>query len=168
MSEVTNTNTTVITPEEPTTAQPEKTFTQSELDAIVKDRLARERGKYADYDALKEKAALYDERAEAEKTELQKATERAQALEVELNGMKKAESIRVIREKVARETGIPAASMSLLTGETEEACTEQAKLILSMITPNGYPMVPDGGEVTHTNKGTTKQQFAQWAAEAFG
>ena len=31
----------------------ERTFTQSEMDAIIRDRLARERGKYADYDAVK-------------------------------------------------------------------------------------------------------------------
>lgn len=163
MSEINNT--TVNTPDETTATQPERTFTQSELDAIVKDRLAREKGKYADYEELKSKAAKYDERTEAEKTELQKATERAAALEVELNGMKKAESIRTIREKVARETGIPAASLSLLTGETEEACTEQAKVILSMITPNGYPQVPDGGEVTKINKGSAREDFKMFASQ---
>ena len=33
--------------------EPEKTFTQAELDAIVGDRLKRERAKYADYSDLK-------------------------------------------------------------------------------------------------------------------
>ena len=36
--------------------QATKTFTQSELDAIISDRLKRERDKYADYETLKEKA----------------------------------------------------------------------------------------------------------------
>ena len=147
MSEVFTNDTTVNTPDDTAPQQPEKVFTQTELDAIVKDRLAREKSKYQDYEELKAKATKYDEQTEASKSELQKATERAQALEAELNGFKKAESIRTIREKVARETGIPTSSLSLLTGETEETCMEQAKTILSMIKPNGYPQVPDGAEV---------------------
>ena len=43
----------------------EKTFNQSELDAIISDRLKREREKYAYYDALKEKATRLDEIEEA-------------------------------------------------------------------------------------------------------
>ena len=54
--------------------EPEKTFTQSELNAIVADRLSRERGKYSDYEELKTKAAQFDAAEEARKTELQKAT----------------------------------------------------------------------------------------------
>ena len=34
-----------------------KTFSQEELNAVVEDRLARERKKYADYEALKDKAS---------------------------------------------------------------------------------------------------------------
>ena len=36
--------------------QTERTFTQAEMNAIIADRLNRERTKYADYDALKAKA----------------------------------------------------------------------------------------------------------------
>ena len=79
----------------------EKTFTQDEVNAFVGERLAREREKYADYEALKEKAAKYDQAEEASKSELQKATERAEKLESELNGLKKANEIRQIRDKVA-------------------------------------------------------------------
>ena len=141
-----------------------KTFTQDELNAILGERLAREREKFADYDSLKEKAAKFDEAEEASKSELQKATERAEKLESELNSYKKAEELRTIREKVANETGVPA---SLLTAETEEACTEQAKGILAFKGETNYPTLPDGGEVQGAPKGTTKQQFAEWANKAF-
>lgn len=157
-------NATVTTPGENTAEQPERTFTQSELDAIVKDRLAREKGKYADYEELKAKATKFDEAEEANKSELQKATERAQALEAELNGLKKAESIRTIREQVASETGVPA---RLLTADTEDECKAQAQSILSFANPHGYPSVRDGGEVNTVGKPSTKQQFADWANNAF-
>ena len=61
----------------------EKTFTQAELDAVLAERLQRERSKYADYASLKQKAEAYDQSVEANKTELQKATDRAEALQAE-------------------------------------------------------------------------------------
>ena len=47
----------------------ERTFTQAEVDAIVGDRLKRDRAKYSDYDDLKAKAAKFDELEEANKSE---------------------------------------------------------------------------------------------------
>ena len=96
-----DTNATVPTQETNAEGQT-RTFTQDEVNAIVGKRLAEEKGKYADYDVLKAKALKFDEAEEASKTELQKATERATALETELNGLKKAEEIRVMRENVAK------------------------------------------------------------------
>lgn len=136
-----------------------KTFTQAELDAIVSERLKRERSKYEGYEDLKAKAAKLDELEAASKTELQKATEKAQKLETELNNLKKAESVREIREKVATEKGIP---VSLLTADTEEDCVKQAEGILSFANPNGYPNVKDGGETNITTKKSTREQFADW------
>ena len=144
------------------TATEERTFTQAEVDQIVGDRLARERKKYSDmsdYDELKAKAQKLDELEEASKTELQKATEKANALQAELDAMKKAGEIRNIRDKVSEETGVPA---SLLTADTEEGCNEQAKAILSFAQPSGYPVVKDGGEVTHINKGNPQESFSEW------
>ena len=144
----------------------ERTFTQAELDAIVQDRLKRERDKYADYDSLKEKAQQYDEAKEAEKTELEKATERAAALQTELDGLKHLNEVRALRDKVALATGVPAA---LLSAETEDEMMDQANKILEFAKPNSYPAVKDAGEITHNvGKKTTKQQFAEWAQEAFG
>ena len=143
--------------------QAEKTFTQAELDAIITDRVKREREKYSDYEEMKGKAAKLDEIEEASKTELQKATERAERLESELTQLKEAEEIRRVRDKVATETGVPA---SLLSGSTEEACKEQANAILSFKTSATYPAIKDGGELQHVIKGTTRQQFAEWANDA--
>lgn len=123
-----------------------QTFTQADIDRIVQERLTRERAKFADYETLKEKASKYDQVEEANKSELQKATERALALENELNGLKKANEIRQIKEKVAGATGVP---LHLLTGETEEACTAQAKAIMEFASGNAkpiYPSVKDGGD----------------------
>lgn len=147
-----------------TTQEENRTFTQEEVNAIVGKRLAEEKGKFADYEDLKAKAAKYDEAEEANKSELQKVTERATALENELNSMKEAEKLREIRESVAKDTGIP---IHLLTGKTKEECEAQAAAIADFAKPTPYPVVKDGGEVTNVNKTSTKQQFAEWTKQVF-
>ena len=125
--------------------EPEKTFTQAQLDAIVADRLSREKSKYADYADLQKKAKLYDEVEEKNKSELQKAQEKSAKLEKELNDMKKANETKDIREKVAKEKGVPA---SLLFGTDEETCKKQADEILKFAKPDAYKGV--GGHRSQT------------------
>ncbi|WP_232696170.1 phage scaffolding protein [Brevibacillus daliensis] len=59
-----------------TTPEPEKTFTQIELDEIVAKRLERDRKKYADYDEMKTKLAEIEKaeqvRKDAEMSELER------------------------------------------------------------------------------------------------
>lgn len=157
-------NATVATPETATAAQPEqRTFTQTELDAIIRDRLSREREKYADYDTLKDKAQRFDAAEEAGKSELQKAQEKANALQAKLDALVKANSVNEIRAKVAQETGVPA---NLLSGDTEEACKAQAQGILAFAKPASYPQVRDAGEVNkNAGTGNTRDQFASWFNE---
>lgn len=103
--------------------QEERTFTQAELNAIVADRLARERAKYADYDKLKDKAG------------------KADALQQQLDTLEADTARRAMKKKVADATGVPEA---LLTGDTEESCTEQAQEIMQFAAPS-YPAIPDDG-----------------------
>ena len=142
-----------------------KTFTQDELNAIVSDRLKRANEKYADYEELKEKASKFDELEEANKSELEKAHERNKALEKELDDLKASNALRDVKEKVANETGVP---VHLLTATTEEALMEQAKAISEYAKPQGYPSVKDAGEPHQVGKHSTRDQFAEWALNAFG
>lgn len=54
------------------------TLTQSQVDAIVRDRIAREREKYKGFDDLKRKAEQYDAQVAASQTDLEKAQTEAQ------------------------------------------------------------------------------------------
>ena len=141
--------------------QTERTFTQTEMNAIISDRLNRERSKYADYDDLKAKAQQFDAAQEAGKTELQKANEKAAKLQQQLDALNSANTLREVRAKVSAATGVPA---DLLSGDTEEACTAQAQAILKFAKP-GYPSVRDGGEVRNKPTGSTSEQFADWFAQ---
>lgn len=130
-----------------TTNQEPRTFTQEELDKIVQTRLLHEQKKYGDYEALKEKAAQLDAIKEANKTELQRATERAESLQAQIDALTRQSELRDIRSKVSKELNIPA---DLLTAETEEDCRTQADAILKFARPNGYPSVQDGGQPQKT------------------
>lgn len=138
------------------TAEPERTFSQAEVDAIISDRLKREREKYADYADLKKKGAAYDDMVKQQS----ETAKEAETLKAQLSALQKTVETRDTRDKVAAETGVPA---SLLTAETEEDCKKQAAAILAFRgeVPK-YPTVSDGGEVPKPSGGTTRQQFAAW------
>lgn len=138
-----------------TEAEQATTFTQEDVDRIVQKRLA----KFADYEALKEKAEKFDAAEEASKSDLQKAEERAAALQAELDALKKADTIRTVRDEVSKDKSVPA---ELLTGETKEECEAQADAILQFAKPTAYPRVRDGGEPTGKMKRATRDQFADW------
>ncbi len=157
MSETVNQETNATNNQEPK----EKLFTQDEVNGFFNKRYSELMSKV---DAYKEKAEKYDQMEEANKTELQKATERAEQLESELTKLKNEAALKDIRNKVAKDSGVPA---ELLTGSTEEACKEQANAILSFAKPKDYPNLKDGGEVNNVGKPSTRQQFAEWTKEAF-
>lgn len=142
-----------------TSQEGQRSFTQEEVNSIVTDRLKRESAKYADYEELKAKASKLDEIEENSKSELQKATEKANSLQAKLDALTKANEIKAIRDKVATETGVPA---TLLSCETEEDCKAQAEAILKFANPGAYPVVKDGGEPQHLGKKTEAEQFADW------
>lgn len=82
-----------------------------------------------------------------------------EAISKELTELKAATAIRDMREKVSKETGVPA---SLLQGDTEESCKVQADNILAFAKPASYPSVRDGGETPVKAKTDTRTQFAEW------
>lgn len=143
------------TPSAPQETPEPQTFTQDDVNRIVAKRVA----KYADYDELKQKAAKFDEQVEAGKSELQKATDKANSLQAELDALKKAESLRTMREEVANAKGVPA---RLLTGNTAEECEAQAADMIAWAqkSNSGYPKVPDGGDPVSSKP--AREQFAEW------
>lgn len=119
-----------------------KTFTQAEVDAIVRDRLKREREatatKYADYDELKAKAAEGDK----SKTQLDKVSEQLEAL------TKRAEAAeaRETRAKVVAAKKLPPSLAKRLQGKTEEELTADADELLADWKSAGGKVDGDEGE----------------------
>lgn len=117
-------------PAETTTPATGQTFTQADLDRIVSERLGRQRAQYADYDDLKAKAAKHDEAVEAQKTEAQKAIDRAAAAEARAA---KAE-LESLRTAVAAEKGLPATAAKRLQGSNRaELEADAAEMLKEMV-----------------------------------
>ena len=145
------------------TQEPEKTFTQAEVNSFLKREEEKIKAKYADYADLQAKASKLDELEEANKSALEKANEKAAKLKAELDEIKQAAALREMREKIATDNNIP---VELLTGATEEECTKQVETIKTLLNAQGIPTaVRDGGEVVNTGKLSTRTQFAQWAKQ---
>jgi len=105
---------------------------QAELNAIIKQRVDRERAKYADYEDLKAKAAEHDATVQASKTEAEKANDRLAALERELENTKTG----ALRTRVAADFGIstkaaddggPSDADLFLTASDEATLIKQAE-----------------------------------------
>ena len=142
----------------------DKTFTQAEMDSIIEGRLARERQKYVDYDDLKEKASKYDEYQAQNKTELQKEKEKSDALQAKLSALEKKDTVRQVREKTAKDTGVP---VELLTGEDEETCKKQSEAIMKFAKPKSYPGTKGNRKKT-TEYNTTDDAMREFAHQIFG
>ena len=95
--------------------------------------------------------------------ELKTVTDKAADLQKQLDDLNAANALRDLKEKVAKESGVPA---NLLTGKTEEEFKTQAEAIKAFAGAQpGYPEVKDAGEVRAASKTTTRQQFADWFNE---
>lgn len=137
-------------------ATAEKTFTQSEMDAIIGDRIKRERAKYADYSELKRKAAAYDEAAEASKTELEKAVEERDMLKAELDRLNAERERAQAVARAAAEYGVDADTLSRMSGDVDE----NAEFLKSK--GGVFAPVPDYGEAkAPAVKPSTAQKFGE-------
>lgn len=125
------------TPEPPKTE--DRTFTQTELNAIIQDRLSRERGRFADYDALKDKAGKFDTAEAARLSDIEKAQQAATASDTRAAGLEaelKSERLRnaVYAESVKVGAIDPDAVLALLDRAALVDETGQPKGVADAIT----------------------------------
>lgn len=133
--------------------QKPETFTQADVDRIVKERVKRVEAKYADYDALSKRAG-----------EAATVEERLAAMEIRAN---EAEA-RALRNEIATRHGISAEDRDLfLTGNDEDTLTAQAQRLAARDAEqkkNGNHAPREG---THPT-GTANDAERQFARNLFG
>jgi hypothetical protein len=133
--------------------KPERTFTQDDLDKAVRDRLNREKAKFADYGDLKAKADQLDQLTAAQKTAEQRAADDlAKAQKAAADALADA-----VRYKAAGKAGIDPESddFALIgSGDEETVMTRAARLgallasereLAQLKEQQGSKHVPDSG-----------------------
>lgn len=133
--------------------KPDRTFTQDDLDKAVRDRLNREKARFADYDDLKAKADQLDQLTAAQKTAEQRAADDlAKAQKAAADALAEA-----VRYKAAGKAGIdPESDDFALIGSGDEGTvmTRAARLgallasereLAQIKEQQGRTQVPDSG-----------------------
>ena len=113
-----------------------KSFTQEQVDQIVEKRLAKERGKYKDYDELKSKAMKLDEMENAGKSEIDKLKESNAALRKQIDDAAAEKQHAEWVSEVAKDKDVPA---ELLRGGSKEELEAHADLLRAALHPASKP-----------------------------
>lgn len=131
------------------------TFTQEEVDRMIRDRLKRERERFADYDDLKVKA------------------EGAKSVEQQLADLK-TQNAKILRDnlaaRIAARHGIAPEDVDLfLTGSDEDTLTAQAKRLAErdLAVKKSGPVVPNEGTASRNNNSADSAQ-RDFARRLFG
>lgn len=142
--------------------------TQEELDAVIRDRLKRARAKaaekYADYDDLKAKAAELDQLRESQKSDLEKANEKIAKLEKAAAKRDAADKAMAVKEKVAKETGVP---VELVQGDDEESMRSFAESVAAYAKKPAAPHVGEAGDFAGGQPGGGSD-LAGFVSQLFG
>lgn len=116
---------------------------QEAFDVLVKDRLGREKAKYADYDDLKTQVQTLTEAAAAHDQALAAAVARAEKAEGALSNITAAAELDKTRTEVAKAAGVPAEA---LRGASKEELEAHAEVLKPLFTAPKGPVIPNQGE----------------------
>ena len=136
-----------------------KSFTQEQVDQIVEKRLAKERGKYKDYDELKSKAMKLDEMENAGKSELDKLKESNAALRKQIDDAAAEKQHAEWVSEVAKDKGVPA---ELLRGSTKDELEAHADLLQAALHPASKPpqVRNQTGSPSHQNNSKDAEELS--------
>lgn len=129
MSETTSETTTDNTEDNGGNAGWTPPATKEEFNRIIGERVKRTKEAFSDYDDLKAKASQFDQLADAQKSETQKALERAEAAERAIQEIR-TENLRL---SVIAKHQIPEELQELIVGSTEEELEARATKVKSLI-----------------------------------
>ena len=131
--------------EEASTTQAEFTpiTTQEVFDQLFNKRWAREQAKYADFEIYKAAYEKLHQMEEADKSELQKAEERASKAEDKLAELEQQSKLANLKQVIAAEQGL---DPRVLYGSTKEELLECAANIKAVIGSRAAPVVHADGQ----------------------
>lgn len=137
--------------------------TQEQLDAIIKERIARAEAKaeekYADYDSLKAQLSEKDEQITALSSQLKETTDKVAGYDEQIKGLEgkiSAYATDAVKTRVAHEIGLPYELASRLNGSNEDEIKADAKKLKDATKLFSAP-VPLGTPEPVNNGGSNKE-----------
>ncbi|MFS0967957.1 DUF4355 domain-containing protein [Enterococcus thailandicus] len=110
--------------------------TQEALDQIIKDRLAREREKYADYDKLKSENESYESKLNALQTTIDESNAKIKTHDgtvADLNKKIAGYETASLRTRIAIQNGLPLDLADRLVGDDEESIKADAERLAGFV-----------------------------------
>jgi hypothetical protein len=126
---------------------------QEAFDAAIKERLARERSKYADYDDIKAKAAEHDKLIESQKSEAQKAIDAANKKAADAI----AKAAVAEREAVLAKAGVKDEDVALFDGVPADKIAALAAKIAAANGTSNEPPAQRGRETFVPGSGSRQE-----------
>jgi hypothetical protein len=127
-------------PEPKPQAEPDKTFTQAQLNSFLANQKREIESKFEGFDDIKAKASQFDQLTESTKSEIQRATEaatRAQA-EKETEAAEKVKAkLENLRYKISAKKGLDPDLWDRVTGSTEDEITADVEKLVTKFGPTG-------------------------------
>ncbi|NKY08937.1 hypothetical protein [Cellulomonas hominis] len=116
---------------------------QAAFDELVKDRLGRERAKFADYDELKTKVAEADTKIAAAEQATAEAVSRAEAAEGKVATFEGKQQVADWAKEIVKDSVVPA---SALRGSTREELEAHFAELKPLLTAQSAPVIPNQGD----------------------
>jgi hypothetical protein len=126
-------------------------FLQPEVDSIVAQRLDRERGKFADYDTLKEKANQVDTVKTEYETKLSGLATEKSELEKKLT----AATLETEKVKIVHKFKLPEELHEFVTGNDADEMAQRAEKLAKGYKPNKV-VIDKNGKPENANKTDSK------------
>ena len=139
--------------QQPEPAQPERTFTQQDVDRIINERLAKERTRAESMAAKAREEA--ERKAAEEQGKYQELYQVAQQKAADLEAKLHAAEIASIKRDVAQRLNMPIALANRLQGEDEATIEADAKVLMAALPKPTPPNINSG-----TGNGATPQAGA--------
>lgn len=112
--------------------------TQEDLDAIIQERVARERKKYSDYPKLKKIEQEWNELQDAQKSVEEKLSDENSALKEKLKSLQRL----TLANDIAAEFKLTPQVVGMLNGADEEELRGQAKILADLFAEYKKPKAP--------------------------
>lgn len=149
----------------------DKTFSQADLDRLVKERLERERKKFADYDELKKAKDELEELKKKDLSELERERQEKEAIKAEkarVDAEIAALKVEGLKSRLVLAAGLPLELVDRVRGTTEEEIKADIEQVKKFLKPTSVGAPTNPGTQKDESDEARGKRFAEERAKKSG